>query len=791
MNSPNEHDVLAAALAAADASPWAEVGQPRFHESAVLHVLGEATYTDDVPELRGTLHAALGLSQKAHAKIRSIDLDPVRRSTGVVAVYTASDIPGTNDCGPIIHDDPILADGLVQYFGQPVFVVVADSHDNARRAAKLAVIDYEELPAILTPQAAKAAQSFVLPPMRLRRGDYEAAFKAATHSVRGEFYVGGQEQFYLEGQISYAIPKEDKTMLVLCSTQHPSEMQHIVAHALGVHSHSVVVECRRMGGGFGGKESQSGLWAACASIAAARLKRPVKLRADRDDDMLVTGKRHCFHYEYQVGYDDTGRIVAAKVEMVSRAGFSADLSGPVATRAVCHFDNAYYLSDVDIVALCGKTNTQSNTAFRGFGGPQGAVAIEYIIDEIARNLGIDALDVRKRNLYGRNDEEGRNVTQYGQKVADNVIHELIAELEQSSEYRRRRAEINAYNAKSPVLKKGLALTPVKFGIAFNLTHLNQAGALVHVYVDGSILVNHGGTEMGQGINTKVAQVVAHELGVDLSHVRVTAADTSKVANTSATAASTGADLNGKAAQDAARQIKERLAVLAGILFNGKAEDVRFAADEVSLGSQKIAFPALVQKAYMSRIQLWSDGFYATPGLHWDAKTMTGNPFYYFAYAAAVAEVVVDTLTGEWRLLRADALYDAGQSLNPAIDVGQVEGAFIQGMGWLTTEELWWNKAGKLMTHAPSTYKIPGISDCPRDFRVRLFKNRNASDSIHRSKAVGEPPLLLPFSVFYAIRDAVSASGNHKVNPPLNAPATSEAILKAVDAVQAAAQSARA
>ena len=789
MNTPSEPFAkeLGEALAAADASPWAEVGQPRFHESAVLHVLGEATYTDDVPELRGTLHAALGLSQKAHAKIRSIDLDPVRRSPGVVAAYHAGDIPGANDCGPIIHDDPILADGLVQYVGQPVFIVVADSHDNARRAAKLAVIDYDELPAILTPQAAKAAQSFVLPPMKLRRGDFDAAFKASPYSVKGEFYVGGQEQFYLEGQISYAIPKEDKTMLVLCSTQHPSEMQHIVAHALGVHSHSVVVECRRMGGGFGGKESQSGMWAACASIAAARLKRPVKLRADRDDDMIVTGKRHCFHYEYEVGYDGTGRITAARVEMVSRAGFSADLSGPVATRAVCHFDNAYYLSDVDIVALCGKTNTQSNTAFRGFGGPQGAIAIEYIVDEIARNLGMDALDVRKRNLYGRNDEEGRNVTQYGQKVADNVIHELIAELEQSSDYRRRRAEIHAYNARSAVLKKGLALTPVKFGIAFNLTHLNQAGALVHVYVDGSVLVNHGGTEMGQGINTKVAQVVAHELGVDLSHVRVTAADTSKVANTSATAASTGADLNGKAAQDAARQIRERLAVLAATLMGGSAADVphvRFAADEVGLGSQKMAFSALVQKAYMARIQLWSDGFYATPGLHWDAKTMTGNPFYYFAYAAAVAEVVVDTLTGEWRLLRADALYDAGQSLNPAIDVGQVEGAFIQGMGWLTTEELWWNKAGKLMTHAPSTYKIPGISDCPREFRVRLFKNRNASDSIHRSKAVGEPPLLLPFSVFYAIRDAVSASGDHKVNPPLNAPATSEAILKAVEAVQA-------
>lgn len=780
MNTPTE-----SFIAKIDTSPWAEVGQSHFHESAELHVLGEATYTDDVPELRGTLHAALGLSQKAHAKINGVNLDAVRKSIGVVAVYTSSDIPGTNDCGPIIHDDPILADGLVQYVGQPIFIVIADTHDNARRAARLAVVDYEELPAILTPQAAKAAKSFVLPPMQLKRGDYKAQFEKAPHSVKGELYVGGQEQFYLEGQISYAIPKEDKTILVLCSTQHPSEMQHIVAHAIGVHSHSVTVECRRMGGGFGGKESQSAMWAACASIGAMKLKRPVKLRADRDDDMMVTGKRHCFHYEYEVGYDDNGRIMAAKVEMVSRAGFSTDLSGPVATRAVCHFDNAYYLSDVDILALCGKTNTQSNTAFRGFGGPQGAIAIEYIVDEIARNLDKDSLDVRKINLYGRNDDEGRNFTPYGQKVVDNVIHELIAEIEQTSEYRKRREAIKAYNAKSPVLKKGLALTPVKFGVAFNLTHLNQAGALVHVYVDGSVLVNHGGTEMGQGINTKVAQVVAHELGVDLEHVRVTATDTSKVANTSATAASTGADLNGKAAQDAARQVRERLAVVAAKLMEGNPEDVSFYANCAWIGEKSLPFGTVVQKAYMSRVQLWSDGFYATPGLHWDAKSMTGSPFYYFAYGAAVAEVAVDTLTGEWRLLRADALYDAGNSLNPAIDIGQVEGAFIQGMGWLTTEELWWNKTGKLMTHAPSTYKIPGISDCPETFRVRLFKNRNASDSIHRSKAVGEPPLLLPFSVFYAIRDAVSAVGDHRVNPPLNAPATSEAILKAVEAVQAA------
>ena len=761
---------------------WKEVGRARFHESAELHVLGQATYTDDIRELAGTLHAALGLSARAHARIAAIDLEPVRGSRGVVAVLGAADIPGTNDCGPIIHDDPILADGLVQYVGQPIFIVVADTHDNARRAARLAQVTYEDLPAIMTPQEARTAQSYVLPPMRLARGDAEQAFARAPKVVKGELYVGGQEQFYLEGQIAYAVPGEDRGMHVYCSTQHPSEMQHVVAHALGLHSHHVTVECRRMGGGFGGKESQSALWASAAAIAAARTRRPVKLRADRDDDMLVTGKRHCFHYLYEVGYDESGRIVAAKVDMVSRAGFSADLSGPVATRAVCHFDNTYYLSDVEIRAACGKTNTQSNTAFRGFGGPQGAIAIEYVIDEIARNLGRDPLDIRRLNFYGRSE---RNVTPYGQEIVDNVIHELVAELEGSSEYRARRAAIQQFNAGSPVLKKGLALTPVKFGIAFNVAHLNQAGALVHVYVDGSILVNHGGTEMGQGINTKVMQVVAHELGVDLGRVRATATHTGKVANTSATAASTGADLNGKAAQDAARTIRERLAAFAAQQYGGEANEVRFAADTVFVNGLALPFGELVAKAYLARVQLWSDGFYATPGLHWDPKTMTGHPFSYYAYGAAVSEVVVDTLTGEWKLVRADALYDAGRSLNPAIDIGQVEGAFIQGMGWLTTEELWWNASGKLMTHAPSTYKIPGVSDCPEDFRVKLFENANVEDSIHRSKAVGEPPLLLPFSVFFAIRDAISAVGGHKVNPPLNAPATCEEILRAVAAVEAA------
>ncbi len=752
------------------------------HESAELHVAGEATYTDDIPELAGTLFAALGLSRKAHARIRSIDLDAVRAAPGVVAVLTAADIPGKNDCGPIIADDPILAEGLVQCIGQPIFAVIAETYLQARRAAQKAEIDYEELPAVLTPEEAKRQGSFVVPPMQLVRGDPSARLAAAPNKLRGELRVGGQEQFYLEGQISYAVPKEQDGMLVYCSTQHPSEMQHLVANALNLASNQVTVEVRRMGGGFGGKESQSALFACVASAAARKLGRPVKLRLDRDDDFMATGKRHCFHYEYEVGYDDQGRILAARVEMTSRAGYSTDLSPPVATRAVCHFDNAYYLSDVDIKAMCGKTNTQSNTAFRGFGGPQGAIAIEYIVDEISRTVGKDPLDVRKLNFYGKAE---RNVTPYGQTVEDNVIHELVDELEASSAYRARRKAISAFNEKSPVLKKGLALTPVKFGISFNVVHFNQAGALVHIYTDGSILVNHGGTEMGQGLNTKVAQVVAGELGVSVDRVRATATATDKVANTSATAASTGADLNGKAAEDAARQIKRRLAAFAAEREGVRPEDVVFANDEVQVNDMAAPFEALVQDAYHARVQLWSDGFYATPKLNWDRDTLTGRPFFYYAYGAAVSEVVVDTLTGEWKLLRADLLHDAGASINPAIDIGQVEGAFIQGMGWLTLEELHWNPEGRLMTHAPSTYKIPAVNDCPSAFTTRLFENANHEDTILRSKAVGEPPLLLGFSVLFAIRDAIASVKDGKASPDLDAPATPERILNAVNALQTA------
>jgi len=751
------------------------------HESAHLHVSGEAIYVDDIGEVSGTLFAALGLSERPHALITSVDLSAVKSAPDVIAVLTAKDIPGENECGPIVKDDPILADKVVQYVGQPIFVVVAKSYMAARRAAILARIKYEDLPAIMTPQEAKQQASFVVPPMQLLRGEPANKLELAPHRTAGKFFVGGQEQFYLEGQISYAIPKEDNGILVYCSTQHPTEMQHLIAHSTKRDFNQVHIETRRMGGAFGGKESQSGLFACVAAICADQLQRPVKLRLDRDDDFLITGKRHCFYYEYDVGFDDDGRILAAKVEMVLRAGFSTDLSPPVATRAVCHFDNAYYLSDVEIHAMCGKTNTQSNTAFRGFGGPQGAIAIENIIDNIARDLGKDPLDIRKINFYGK---DKCNVTPYGQVVEDNVIHELVAQLEQTSDYKKRREQIRIYNKKSPILKKGIALTPVKFGISFNVVHFNQAGALVHIYTDGSILVNHGGTEMGQGLNTKIAQVVALELGVSLSRVRATATDTTKVANTSATAASSGTDLNGKAAQNAAQQIRSRLQKLAADKFGGNPKDAVFKKDTISINNKVIAFDELVLLAYQNRVQLWSDGFYKTPKLNWDKDKLQGRPFYYFAYGAAVSEVIIDTLTGEMKLLRADLLHDAGNSINTALDIGQVEGAFIQGMGWLTCEDLWWNPEGKLMTHAPSTYKIPAVNDCPQDLHVDLFHNSNHEDSIMRSKAVGEPPLLLAFSVFFAIRDAIASVADYKVNPPLNAPATPERILNTLSKLKA-------
>ncbi len=774
MNKPLEFPVSTEALP--------QVGVNKTHESAALHVSGEATYIDDLSEAQDTLHAALGLSPVARGKLLSIDLELLRKQPGVVAVYTAVDFPGENNCGPLVHDDPILAVGEVRYVGQPVYAVIATDRELARRAAHMAkqAIKIEAQTPILTAREGHAAGEYVLPPMHMTRGEPLAELAKAPNRIEGDWSVGGQEQFYLEGQISYALPQENRSLLVHCSTQHPSEMQQLICHALGWHSHQVQVVCRRMGGGFGGKESQSALFACVAALAATKLRKPVKLRVDRDDDFLVTGRRHGFDYHWNVGYDDEGHILAAEIDLISNCGHSADLSAPVMARALCHFDNAYWLPHVAMHGYCARTNTQSNTAFRGFGGPQGALAIEMILDSVARKLGLDPLVVRQRNFYS----DGQDVTPYGQKVEDNIIKPLTDRLIEQCDYAGRRAEITRYNAGSPVLKKGLALTPVKFGISFNVVHLNQAGALVHVYTDGSVLVNHGGTEMGQGLNTKVSQVVAHELGLSLKHVRATATDTQKVANTSATAASTGTDLNGKAAQDAARKIKLRLAALAAKLLGGEAEDMRFAGDHVhGANGAAMPFTELVAKAYLERVQLWSDGFYTTPGLHWDRAKLQGKPFFYYAYGAAVAEVLVDTLTGESRCVRADVIHDVGQSLNPAIDIGQVEGAFVQGMGWMTTEELKWHpQSGLLTTHAPSTYKIPTANDSPVDFRVSLFDQPNRSDSIHRSKAVGEPPLLLPFSVLLAIKDAVAYTGGERCDPLLLAPATAEAVLEAMSSV---------
>lgn len=755
------------------------VGQPVAHESARMHVTGEAQYTDDLPEQQGTLHAALGLSQHAHAVIESMDLSKVRAAPGVVAVVCLDDVPGEKYLGPYIHDEPIFADGKVEYAGQPLFAVAATSHDAARRAAQLVEVQYRDLDPVLTADAGAQRNSYVLPPVRITRGDVSGQLQKAPHRHQGSMYCGGQEQFYLEGQVSYAQPLENDSILVYSSTQHPSEMQSMIAHMLGWPLHSVRVVCRRMGGGFGGKESQSWPFATAAALLAWRTGRPVKVRADRDDDFMITGKRHDFSADYDVSYGHDGLIQAVSFEQRLRCGYSADLSGAVADRQVFHTDNAYYLPAFDIHSLRVKTNTQSNTAFRGFGGPQGILCIEYVIDDIARRLGLDSLDVRKRNFYGHGE---RNVTPYETVLEDNVIHELVDQLEADCDYRRRREEVRRFNASNKILKKGLALVPVKFGISFTATHLNQAGALVHVYTDGSILVNHGGTEMGQGLNTKVAQVVAEEFGVHISQVRSSGTDTEKVANTSATAASTGTDLNGMAAQDACRKIKGALVAFASDQYGCDAQDVRFQAGHVECGEHSIPFREFLQKAYMARVALWSSGFYKTPKIHYDMKTLTGRPFYYFVYGAACSEVVIDTLTGENRLLRADILYDAGRPINPAVDLGQIEGGFIQGVGWLTTEELWWSDQGVLKTHAPSTYKIPSVSDCPAQLNVAFFDNGNTENSVYQSKAMGEPPLPLAISVFLAIRDAIASVAGPGVDVPLDAPATAERVLDVLDMV---------
>jgi len=766
--------------ARAKATAGNAVGRPLPHDSAQLHVSGTAAYTDDLPEPRDLLHVAVGMSVRAHARIRGIDLAAVRAADGVVDACLAADIPGVNNCGPIVHDEPILATDRVEYAGQPVFAVAARTVDQARRAVRLANIEYEELEPVLDAMTAVDKGSFVLPSETLTRGDPGDAIAAAPHRLRRRLSLGGQDQFYLEGHVAMAIPQEDDGLLIYSSTQHPDEVQHLVAAAVGRAAKDVVCICRRMGGAFGGKESQAATIACIAALLAVKTGRPCKLRLDRDTDMIMTGKRHDFVIDYDVGFDASGRITGIDFMFASRCGISADLSGPVNDRTMFHCDNAYYLGNVHIVSHRCKTNTVSNTAFRGFGGPQGMFAIEYAIDDIARTLGTDPLDVRRGNFYGVGE---RNVTQYGQTVEDNILDELFDRLEVDSDYRARRAEIRDFNSSSAVLKRGIAMTPVKFGISFTATHLNQAGALIHVYKDGSVHLNHGGTEMGQGLFIKVAQVVADELGVDIAQIRNNASDTSKVPNASATAASSGSDINGKAAQVAARKIRTRLTEFAARHYSASESDIEFGAGVVRIGKRRVPFAELVQLAWFDRVSLSATGFYKTPKIHYDRATFSGRPFFYFAYGAAVSEVIVDTLTGENRILRVDILHDCGDSLNPAMDLGQVEGGFVQGAGWLTSEELWWNSAGELQTHAPSTYKIPTCSDLAPDFRVTLIENAaNREDTIYRSKAVGEPPLMLAISVFHAIRDAIADERNPL--PALDAPATPEAVLRAIEAGRA-------
>ncbi|EAQ23416.1 xanthine dehydrogenase molybdopterin binding subunit [Roseovarius sp. 217] len=755
----------------------------RIHDSATKHVTGKADFTDDIALPDGALHAYLGVSDVAHARLIGIDLSQVRAAPGVVGVLTAADIPGANDISPTnLNDEPVFPTETIQFHGQPLFAVIAETRDLARRAAELAKVDHEPLPHALDPIAAQeAGYPYVTAPLTLTRGAVTPAQDAAPHRIRGRMHVGGQDHMYLEGQIAFAIPGEDDDVIVHCSTQHPSEAQHMVAHVLGVPSNAVVVNVRRMGGGFGGKESQMNLFCVVAALAAKKWNRAVKIRPDRDQDMTATGKRHDFVIDYDVAFDGTGRILAVEGDFAARCGFSADLSGPVTDRALFHADNAYFYPNVRLQSHPMKTNTVSNTAFRGFGGPQGVIAAERMIEEIAYALGQDPLDIRKANFYG---PDGRDVTPYHQTVEDNILERLVSELEQGAEYRRRRQDILAFNRTSPVLKKGIALTPVKFGISFTATWYNQAGALVHVYNDGSIHLNHGGTEMGQGLNTKVAQVVAEAFQVDFERIKITRTTTEKVPNTSATAASSGSDLNGMAALDAVEQIKARLIHFAAEKWDVAADSVVFKPNEVHVGREVMSFDAFIRQAYMARVQLSTAGFYKTPKIHWDRARGQGRPFYYFAYGAACSEVVIDTLTGEYRVERSDILHDVGLSLNPALDKGQVEGAFIQGMGWLTTEELWWDDAGRLRTHAPSTYKIPLASDRPRIFNVKLADwSENRELTIKRSKAVGEPPFMLGISVFEALSMAVASVTDYRECPRLDAPATPERILMAVARLQ--------
>ena len=760
------------------------------HESAHLHVTGSATYIDDIPEHAGTLYAALILSPVAHGELigEGIDRAAILKEHGVVAVYTAKDIPGENNCGPIVHDDPFLAVGKVEFLGQAVAVVVAREMLYAREAAKKAKVQVRELPAILTIDEAMQANSFVMPPKGITRGNAAEAIAQAPHKIKGSTATGQQEQFYLEGQITYAVPREDGQLTLYVSTQHPDGNQREAASALNLTTNDVEVICRRMGGGFGGKEGNSSIFSQSAALAAFKLQKPVKLRVNRDDDMTITGKRHDFRTDYEVGFDEEGRILGANIALHSRCGYSTDYSGPVNDRACLHIDNCYYLPNLQLISHRCKTHTQSATAFRGFGGPQGMFAIETVIEQIANTLGKDPLEVRKLNMYRDPAESGNPatmVTQYGQTIEDWVGDKVVAQVEAESGYAARRAAVNAFNKANKHRKRGLALVPLKFGISFTATMLNQGGALLNIYMDGSVSVNHGGTEMGQGLNTKMAQVCADGLGISTDLVRVTGTDTQKVPNASATSASSGADINGAAIMNATAQMRARLAPVAARMLGCAEGDVSFADNQAHGGGKSVKWADLAKQAWLDRVGLSVTGFYMTPEIKYDFATLNGRAFYYYCYGASVTETEIDTRTGEWWLKAVDIVHDAGKSINPAIDKGQIEGAYVQGMGWLTMEECIWDKKGKLLTHGPSTYKIPVAGDVPEHFKVSLFDGHNLKPTPFNSKAVGEPPLMLALSTFFALRDAVSASAEHQVVVHMDAPATPERILLACERAKAA------
>ena len=794
------------------------IAKPLPHDAATLHVTGAARYTDDIPTPPGTLHIAFGTSPVAAGSITTMNLDAVKNAPGVVHVLTATDLPNDCDVSPSAHDEPLLATGTVHYAGQPLFLVIATSHLAARFAARQARVEIAETSPVLTIEDALAADArFEDGPRIYQKGDASKGLQSARQTLTGSLSMGGQEHFYLEGQAALALPQEGGDMTVHSSTQHPTEIQHKVAHAIGRPMHAVRVETRRMGGGFGGKESQGNALAVACAVAAQLTGKPCKMRYDRDDDMIITGKRHDFRIDYKVGFEPDGRITALEVTHYTRCGWAQDLSLPVADRAMLHADNAYNLDNIRITSHRLRTNMQSATAFRGFGGPQGMVGIEKIMDHVAQTLKLDPLEVRRRNYYAdrmpedtaparpeprpvrnakgdsasrgaeaaRPDQiltlpEGVQTTPYHQPVTDCIINALTDRLSQRADYAARRAAIAKWNAAQPILKRGIALTPVKFGISFTLTHLNQAGALVHVYQDGSIHLNHGGTEMGQGLFQKVAQVAAARFGVPVEAIKITATDTGKVPNTSATAASSGSDLNGMAVKNACDEIRKRMEEHLAEFY--QTRDITFADSMVRIGSQEITFAQAATSAYENRVSLSATGFYKTPDIEWDRIAGKGRPFFYFAYGAACTEVVLDTLTGENRIMRTDILHDAGASLNPAIDIGQIEGGFVQGAGWLTTEELVWDDKGVLRTHAPSTYKIPACSDRPDVFNVALWDQPNPAQTIYRSKAVGEPPFMLGISAFSALSDAVAACGPGYGD--LQAPATAEAVLAAIGRTRA-------